>query len=105
MTQFHVSNDALTVYSEGSKSLAQKFGQLAQLLEQARVDDECFGPIGEAVGISSGYFDSLQECQNMATKAKEYLDHIGDQVADTAKTYAEVDKAFSDAFKNLGGGS
>ncbi|MEU0882044.1 hypothetical protein ABZ345_25805 [Lentzea sp. NPDC005914] len=103
MSQFHVSGDALTQYSEGSKSLAGKFGELAKLLEQARVDDQCFGPIGDAVGLSSGYFDSLQECQTMATKAVQYLEHVSEQVADTARTYQEVDKAFHDVFNGLAG--
>jgi hypothetical protein len=106
MSKFHVSADALAQYSEGSKSLAGKFGELAKLLEQARVDDQCFGPIGDAVGLSSGYFDSLQECQTMATKAVQYLEHVSEQVAETAKTYEEVDKAFHDTFKGiLGGGA
>lgn len=83
--------------------MAGKFGQLAELLHQARVDDECFGPIGDAVGLSSGYFDSLQECQDMATKAQKYLENVGEQVAETAASYRAVDEAFLNAFKGLGG--
>jgi hypothetical protein len=106
MSQFQVSGDALAQYGEGSKSLSGKFGELAKLLEQARVDDQCFGPIGDAVGLSSGYFDSLQECQTMATKAMQYMEHVSEQIGETVKTYHEVDKAFQDTFKGiLGGGA
>lgn len=105
MSDFQVDHNSLLTYSDGSKSLAAKFGQLAELLEQARVDDECFGPIGDAVGLSSGYFDSLQECQTMAAKAAEFLEHVGEQVAETARDYQAVDLAFQQAFKGLEGGA
>ncbi|GLY50623.1 hypothetical protein [Lentzea sp. NBRC 102530] len=106
---FQIQPDALTAFAKGSDSLAEKFGALAKLLEQARVDDQCFGPIGDAVGLSSGYFKSLQECQQLATDAQGFLKQTGEQLRESSSVYRGVDQGLSQAFgrlgKGLGGGA
>ncbi|MEU3648776.1 hypothetical protein AB0E59_35755 [Lentzea sp. NPDC034063] len=106
---FHVQPEALTAFAKGSDSLAEKFGSLAKLLEQARVDDQCFGPIGDAVGLSSGYFKSLQECQQLATDAQGFLKQTGEQLQESFDVYQGVDQGLSQGFgqlgKGLGGGA
>src|SRR5262249_19315642 len=61
---FKIEPAALTAHASGSKEAAGHFGSLAQLLQQARVSDDCFGPLGELMAYK--YFDSLQECQDLA---------------------------------------
>ena len=101
---FQIQPDALTAFAKGSDSLAEKFGALAKLLEQARVDDQCFGPIGDAVGLSSGYFKSLQECQQLATDAQGFLKQTGEQLQQTFDVYQGVDQGLHQAFGQLGKG-
>ncbi|MEU5693285.1 hypothetical protein [Actinosynnema sp. NPDC020468] len=105
---FQVVPEALTAFAAGSESLADKFGLLAGLLEQARVDDQCFGPIGDAVGLSSGYFSSLDECRQLATDAQEFLKQTGDQLRQSFEVYRGVDdgvvQGLAQIGKGLGGG-
>ncbi|SDF47287.1 hypothetical protein SAMN05216553_101795 [Lentzea fradiae] len=102
--KFQVQPEALTAFAEGSDSLAEKFGALAKLLEQARVDDQCFGPIGDAVGLSSGYLKSLQECQQLATDAQKFLKQTGEQLQESFEVYRGVDDGISKAFGQIGRG-
>jgi hypothetical protein len=101
---FHVVPEALTAFAAGSESLAEKFGALADLLEQARVDDQCFGPIGEAVGLSSGYFAGLDECRQLATDAQDFLKQTGDQLKQSFEVYRGVDDGISQALTRIGDG-
>ena len=70
-TGYDVQPEALTAHASGSKEAAGHFGSLAELLQQARVSDDCFGPLGELMAYK--YFDSLQECQDLANQAKSFL--------------------------------
>lgn len=99
---FEVAPEALTAFARGSESLAEKFGALADLLEQARVDDQCFGPIGDAVGLSSGYFANLEECKKLATDAKGFLEQTGDQLQQSFDVYQGVDTGIARAFEQIG---
>ncbi|GAA1331717.1 hypothetical protein [Saccharothrix algeriensis] len=101
---FSIVPEALTAFAAGSESLAGKFGQLAELLEQARVDDQCFGLIGDAVGLSSGYFSSLDECRQLANDAKDFLEQTGEQLRDSFEVYRGVDDGISQALTQIGGG-
>ncbi|WP_257900945.1 hypothetical protein [Saccharothrix obliqua] len=101
---FRIVPEALTAFAGGSESLAGKFGQLADLLEQARVDDQCFGPIGDLVGLSSGYFSSLDECRQLATDAAGFLEQTGDQLRQSFEVYQGVDDGVSQALTQLGDG-
>ncbi|XVV05973.1 hypothetical protein ACQPW3_11530 [Actinosynnema sp. CA-248983] len=101
---FQVMPEALTAFAAGSESLADKFGQLAGLLEQARVDDQCFGPIGDAVGLSSGYFSSLQECQQLATDAQQFLQQTGDQLRQSFEVYRGVEDGIAQGLGQIGNG-
>ncbi|SFS31371.1 WXG100 family type VII secretion target [Saccharopolyspora flava] len=85
-----VAPEALSAHSQGSAGVSQHLGHLAEMLEQARVSDDCFGPIGEFLAFN--YFDSLQECRDLATKAGGFMQHISDAVAECAKDYAETDQ-------------
>ncbi|TDD84955.1 WXG100 family type VII secretion target [Saccharopolyspora karakumensis] len=93
-----VAPEALSAHSRGSDGVSQHLDQLAQVLEQARVSDDCFGPLGELMAFA--YFDSLEECRDLATKAGGFMQHIAQAVADCAKDYAETDQKEAD---NLGG--
>lgn len=94
----------LTGHGQGCESLGDKFGQLAELLHQAEVDDQCFGPIGDAVGLSSIYFDSLHECQDLASKAQQFLVKTKQSLDDTVKDYAETEQQISEMLKKAGEG-
>ncbi|MEU5845483.1 WXG100 family type VII secretion target [Saccharopolyspora shandongensis] len=104
MTDLKMTPEALTGHGQGCESLADKFGQLADLLQQARVDDQCFGPIGDAVGISSKYFESLDQCKELATKAQEFLVHMKESLDETVKDYAETEQQISEMLKKAGEG-
>ncbi|MFE2754290.1 hypothetical protein ACFXGA_20060 [Actinosynnema sp. NPDC059335] len=101
---FSIVPEALTAFAAGSESLAGKFGQLADLLEQARVDDQCFGPIGDAVGLSSGYFSSLDECRQLANDAKGFLEQTGEQLRGSFEVYRGVDDGISQALQQIADG-
>ncbi|MEV6237919.1 WXG100 family type VII secretion target [Lentzea sp. NPDC051838] len=102
MTGFHVQGGALTAHSSGSKEAAGHFGQLATLLEQARVSDDCFGPLGELLAFK--YFEGLKECQDMANKATGFLDGVAERTNDTAKTYRDVETAIHQGLQKLSAG-
>ncbi|MDI2027577.1 type VII secretion target [Saccharopolyspora sp. TS4A08] len=85
-----VAPEALSAHSQGSEGVSQHLDQLAQMLEQARVSDDCFGPIGEFLAFT--YFDSLEECRDLATKAGGFMQHISEAVSECAKDYSETDQ-------------
>ncbi|MFC3897050.1 WXG100 family type VII secretion target [Lentzea rhizosphaerae] len=99
MTGFQVQGGALTAHSAGSKEAAGHFGQLATLLEQARVSDDCFGPLGELLAFK--YFEGLQECQDMANKAKGFLEGVSERTEQTAQTYRDVEDAIHQGLQKL----
>ncbi|GAA4618417.1 hypothetical protein [Saccharopolyspora hordei] len=102
MTDLKVTPETLTGHGQGCESLAEKFGQLADLLHQAKVDDQCFGPIGDAVGISSKYFESLDACRDLATKAQEFLKGMKESLDETVEDYAETERQISELLKKAG---
>ncbi|RKT86616.1 hypothetical protein SAMN05421805_106269 [Saccharopolyspora antimicrobica] len=104
MTDLKMTPETLTGHGQGSESLSEKFGQLADLLHQAQVDDQCFGPIGDMVGLSSIYLDSVQECQDLATKAQEFLVKTKQALDDTLKDYADTEEQISEMLKKAGEG-
>ncbi len=91
MTGYQVQGGALLAHSKGSQEAAGQFGQLASLLEQARVSDDCFGPLGELMAFK--YFEGLKECQDMANKAKGFLEGVSERTEQTAQTYRDVEDA------------
>ncbi|HEX7303354.1 WXG100 family type VII secretion target [Lentzea sp.] len=102
MTGFMVQGGALTAHSRGSTEAAGHFGQLATLLEQARVSDDCFGPLGELLAFK--YFEGLKECQDMATKAKGFLEGVAERTEQTAQTYRDVEDAIHQGLQKFGSG-
>ncbi|GLZ76508.1 hypothetical protein Afil01_13150 [Actinorhabdospora filicis] len=94
---FEVQVDALRAYGEGTRSLAEKFGQLSTLLEQARVDDDCFGP-ALAWLIAKPYYNALDDARETTDKAKTYLEHVRDAVHETAESYGGTEEAIAQAF-------
>ncbi|MFS8102272.1 WXG100 family type VII secretion target [Lentzea alba] len=102
MTGFSVQGGALTAHSNGSKEAAGQFGQLATLLEQARVSDDCFGPLGELLAFK--YFEGLQECQDMANKAKGFLEGVAERTDQTAQTYRDVEDAIGQGLQKFSSG-
>jgi uncharacterized protein YukE len=84
-TGFQVEPGALVAHSQGSREAAGHMGKLAGVLQQARVSDDCFGPIGEFLAFK--YFDGLQECQTLAGQAQQFLDQIADNTALAANMY------------------
>lgn len=103
MTGYHVQGGALLAHSRGSQEAAGHFGQLATLLEQARVSDDCFGPLGELLAFK--YFEGLQECQDMANKAKGFLEGVAERTEQTAQTYRDVEDAIAQALQKFSTGS
>ncbi|HUQ57332.1 WXG100 family type VII secretion target [Lentzea sp.] len=102
MTGFQVQGGALTAHSHGSAEAAGHFGQLATLLDQARVSDDCFGPLGELLAFK--YFEGLKECQDMATKAKGFLEGVAERTEQTAQTYRDVEDAIHQGLQKFGSG-
>lgn len=102
MTGFQVQDGALTAHSLGSAEAAGHFGQLSTLLEQARVSDDCFGPLGEVLAFK--YFEGLKECQDMATKAKGFLEGVAERTEQTAQTYRDVENAIQQGLRKFGSG-
>ncbi|RZQ62040.1 WXG100 family type VII secretion target [Amycolatopsis suaedae] len=100
MTGHQVATEALTAHGSGSKETADHFASLASLLEQARVSDECFGPIGEVLAFK--YFENLEECQGLATQAKAFLDEMEQKTGAAAKAYLGNEEATTDGIKKLG---
>ncbi|MGP4020017.1 hypothetical protein [Saccharopolyspora sp. 5N708] len=104
MTDLKMTPGTLTGHGQGCESLADKFGQLADLLQQAEVDDQCFGPIGDAVGLSSKYFENLDSCRDLATKAQEFLVKTKQSLDDTVKDYADTEQQISEMLTKAGEG-
>jgi uncharacterized protein YukE len=106
MTGYDVNGAALLAHSQGSREAGGNFGQLASLLEQARVSDDCFGPLGELMAFK--YFEGLQECQDLANKAKTFMEGVAERAEQTAETYQEAEDAimavFNDFSETLGDG-
>lgn len=105
MTQGHaVERGALTAHARGSQDQAGNFRELAEALEQARVSDDCFGPLGEVLAFK--YFDALEECQGLASQAQRFLEVTADKVTDAAKTYGAMEEASASDFNRIdvGGG-
>jgi hypothetical protein len=103
MTDLHVTPETLTGHARGCESLADKFGQLAGLLHQAKVDDQCFGPIGrELVNLLGSYFENLEECRNQATQAQEFLTHTAQSLHDAANDHQDNDRQIAEALQNVG---
>lgn len=102
MTGFQVQGGALTAHGQGSREAAGHFGQLATLLDQARVSDDCFGPLGELMAFK--YFEGLQECQEMANKAKGFLEGVAERTDQTAQTYRDVEDAIQQGLRQFGSG-
>lgn len=103
MPDLHMTPETLSGHADGCDSLADKFGQLAGLLDQAKVDDQCFGPIGrDLINFLSGYLDTVEECRNQAAKAQEFLGHTAQSLRDTAQDHADNDKQIADSLQNIG---
>ncbi|GAA0516143.1 hypothetical protein GCM10011581_45980 [Saccharopolyspora subtropica] len=102
--QLQVTPGTLSGHGGGCESLADKFGQLAQLLEQARTDDQCFGPVGNAIGISDRYFETLQGCQETARKARQFLMETKQALEDTIKDYDETERKIIEVLNKAGEG-
>lgn len=92
-----VATQALHAHVKGSQEVSEQLDQLAGLMEQARVSDDYFGPIGELMAFS--YFDSLEECRNTAKKAAQFMEHMSQSVTECAENYNATDEEQS---ANLG---
>ncbi|MCA1281541.1 WXG100 family type VII secretion target [Saccharopolyspora sp. 7B] len=90
----NVAPEALSAHSQGSQGVSQHLDQLSAVLEQARVSDDCFGPIGELLAMH--YFSSLEECRDLATQAGGFMGHISQAVQDCAKDYQDMDQTQAD---------
>ncbi len=99
MTGYEVHAEALLEHSKGSQASAENFASLASLLEQARVSDDCFGPIGEFMAFA--YFNGLEECQALANDAKGFLEEIAEKTTQAAKMYQQSDEAVGDGMKQI----
>lgn len=95
---FEVQVDALKAYGEGTRSLAEKFGQLSTLLEKAKVDDDCFGPALSG-WVGKIYYNALDDARETTDKAKTYLEHVRDAVHETAESYGGTEEAIAQAFE------
>jgi len=84
-----VAGGTLLAHASGSARQADNFTGLAKLLEQARVHDECFGPIGKH--LADNYFTALEECQASASQAATYLEQVADALKTTAVAYGNTD--------------
>jgi uncharacterized protein YukE len=97
-----VEPEALLAHSKGSTAAGEHFAGLARILEQARVSDDCFGPLGELLAFS--YFNSLQECQDLANQVNNYFKEISTAVSDTAKAYADQDTHSAGTYQGMADG-
>ncbi|MFB9905099.1 hypothetical protein [Allokutzneria oryzae] len=105
MDGYQVKPDSLLGYADGSESLADKFDQLERLLHQAKVDDQCFGPLGDALGISHSYFKLLDECKELTKGAGGYLRHTAAGLHQTHAIYKGTETGLSQGFDALGKGA
>lgn len=99
MTGFGVGTGALLAHSEGSQGQSQNFAGLAGLLEQARVSDDCFGPMFPY--FKDKYYETLQECQSMAKQAQDYLEQVSQALKDTAAAYGGTEADNSTGLSNV----
>ncbi|MEU6130469.1 WXG100 family type VII secretion target [Saccharopolyspora sp. NPDC047091] len=90
----NVAPEALSAHSQGSQGVSEHLDQLSAVLEQARVSDDCFGPIGELLAFH--YFDSLEECRDLAAQAGGFMSHISQAVQDCAQDYQDMDQTQAD---------
>ncbi|ALG10024.1 WXG100 family type VII secretion target [Kibdelosporangium phytohabitans] len=102
MTGFAIDAPQLLAHGQGSVRQSENFAGLERLLEQARVSDDCFGPL--FFYFKDKYFDSLQECQGMAKQAATYLTHISDTVTQTATAYGATEANNATGLANVGQG-
>ncbi|MEC3975680.1 WXG100 family type VII secretion target [Amycolatopsis sp. H20-H5] len=102
MTGYQVQTEALTAHASGSKQAAGNFGSLANLLQQARVSDDCFGPLGELMAFK--YFDGLQECQDLAEQAKSFMEQVADKTTLAAQAYGSQETGTAETMGTLGAG-
>ncbi|MGJ7906908.1 WXG100 family type VII secretion target [Actinopolyspora sp. H202] len=91
--KLRIQTEALYAYRDGSQQVAGHLEQLSEVIEQARVSHDCFGPIGYM--LARGYFNSLQECRDSASKASRFMNDTGEAVAECAQSYTETDEAES----------
>lgn len=96
-----VERGALVAHSRGSQDQAGNFGQLAEALEQARVSDDCFGPLGEVLAFK--YFDALEECQSLTSQAQRFLEMTAEKTTDAAKGYGGMEEAGAADFNRIAG--
>ncbi|RLK58968.1 WXG100 family type VII secretion target [Actinokineospora cianjurensis] len=102
MTGMNIAGDTLRAHAVGSRGQAENFTGLARLLEQARVHDECFGPLGRPMAAT--YFTSLSECQDMAGKASAYLTQIAEALDESAAAYGATDTDNASGLRSAGQG-
>ncbi|WP_016700688.1 hypothetical protein [Actinoalloteichus spitiensis] len=102
MSGFDVDPEALLAHGAGSEQLADKFEALASLLDRARVDDQCFGPIGDALRLSAGYHSALEECEELAAQAAGFLRTGAEMTRESAATYLGVDDGLTRALDAIG---
>lgn len=103
MTGFVVDGPQLLAHGEGSARQSENFTGLERLLEQARVSDDCFGPL--FFYFKDKYYDSLLECQGMAKQAAAYLTHISDTVKQTAEAYGATEANNATGLANVDKGT
>ncbi|RSM78665.1 hypothetical protein DMH04_32900 [Kibdelosporangium aridum] len=102
MTGFGVDAAQLLAHGQGSVKQSENFAGLEKLLEQARVSDDCFGPL--FFYFKDKYFESLMECQGMAKQAGTYLQQISDSVTQTAEAYGATEANNKAGLANVGNG-
>ncbi|MET0233197.1 MAG: WXG100 family type VII secretion target [Kibdelosporangium sp.] len=103
MTGFRVDGAQLLAHGDGSIKQSENFAGLATLLEQARVSDDCFGPL--FLHFKDKYYDGLRECQDMAKKAAGYLEEISGSVQQTAMAYGATDADNAAGLADIGKGA
>ncbi|SMC72584.1 WXG100 family type VII secretion target [Kibdelosporangium aridum] len=102
MTGFGVDGAQLLAHGQGSIKQSENFAGLEKLLEQARVSDDCFGPL--FFYFKDKYFESLMECQTMAKQAGTYLQQISDSVTQTAEAYGATEANNKAGLADVGNG-
>ncbi|GAA4002218.1 hypothetical protein GCM10022247_23720 [Allokutzneria multivorans] len=102
MNGYEVQPDALLSHADGSDSLADKFDQLERLLLQAKLDDECFGPLAKSYGTPKIYYDMLDECRALTRGAAAYLRQTSAGLHATHAIYNGTESGLSQGFSALG---
>ncbi|WP_018685261.1 hypothetical protein [Actinokineospora enzanensis] len=103
MTGLGVDGGILFDHAVGSTGQAGHFAGLASLLEQARVSDDCFGPL--FVYFRDKYYETLRECQATARQAADYLTDISDAVRRTAESYGATESTNASGLAKVDGGA